>query len=189
MRRARARRVIVTTLYRAQRGTGWPVVPSEVAITRQPRATAMTNDGTERTSALQAGLTPRPKRRLGCVWVLVAIVVASLLVGLFGKPRWCSLGCQESGDTVRMQMGLISDAIDSYRATRRTIPRSLDDLTEPSERTQEPYFDRIPLDPWGQPFAYRVLDERKGAFELRSGGEDRTIGTGDDVVVRERDVK
>jgi len=42
----------------------------------------------------------------------------------------------------------------------------------------------VPLDPWGAPYEYTVLDEGRGAFELRSAADDRILGTADDVVAR-----
>ena len=41
---------------------------------------------------------------------------------------------------------------------------------------------RVPSDPWGRPFAYRVLDTRLGSYDLRSYGPDSLPGTPDDVV-------
>lgn len=44
--------------------------------------------------------------------------------------------------------------------------------------------DRVPLDPWGQPYVYTVLDEDRGAFKLRCAADDKVLETVDDVVAR-----
>ena len=44
--------------------------------------------------------------------------------------------------------------------------------------------DGVPVDPWGQPYAYTVLDDGRGAYDLRSAGDDEVLGTEDDVVGR-----
>jgi general secretion pathway protein G len=43
-----------------------------------------------------------------------------------------------------------------------------------------PYLDKVPLDPWGQKFAYTG---QKGAFSLTSSGPDGRAGTPDDLVI------
>jgi hypothetical protein len=86
-------------------------------------------------------------------------------------------------------MSNIADAINMYKTRKRTIPRTLDELTQPDETSGEPYIERIPLDPWNQQYDYKITDERKGQFEIVSGGEDKTIGTEDDIYFPERTSK
>jgi len=96
-------------------------------------------------------------------------------------PQWGS--SLDPKATVQFQMSNIADAINMFRARRRASPKSLDELTIPDEFTGEPYIERIPLDPWNQPYRYALLDPGTGTFRLWSAGPDRTFGTDDDLVL------
>ncbi len=133
---------------------------------------------------------PRGQRRRGptasrVVTAVVGVVLGVAVVEELTRPRSCP---GSSNDLAAMALRNVACAIDAYKAARRTLPPSLDALTQPrapSEASDEeppPWFERIPLDPWGKPYAYRITDERRNRYEVRSAGEDGRLGTADDVV-------
>ena len=80
-------------------------------------------------------------------------------------------------------MRTIGAAIEIYAAQYHTPPDSLDVLTLPDERLGEPFLRSIPLDPWKGTYAYRVEAGPPRRWTLVSSGEDRRMGTNDDVTI------
>ena len=117
---------------------------------------------------------------------LVLWIVGGLaLAGVGGAVVACRVYsdmCTASGDTARHPMGSVGGVIRLFAAEHGTLPQTLEALTAPSAKFGEPYILKIPLDPWGEAFSYRILDAEKRQYELRSAGEDRQPGTADDVV-------
>ena len=133
--------------------------------------------------------SPRPRRaRRGftLIELMVVIVILGLLIGLVGKNVWNAL-FGATRDTAKMQMKNISGAIDLYKTRNRTLPKSLEELTQEDPNTKEPFIDKIPNDPWGQPYEYRITDERRNRFEIQCAGDDKQLGTEDDLYEPERD--
>lgn len=85
-----------------------------------------------------------------------------------------------------MQTKWIADAVEAYHIENGSRPASLEVLTQPSKKTGEPFLERVPLDPWGQPYDYAVFPRMdstgKMAYRIASPGPDRTLGTDDDVI-------
>ena len=67
-----------------------------------------------------------------------------------------------------------------YYLDKRSLPQTLDELTQ-SDANGNAYIDKIPNDPWGQPYEYKVMDARKQKYEIVSSGDDKTLGTDDDI--------
>jgi type II secretion system protein G len=77
-------------------------------------------------------------------------------------------------------------ALDAYRLHRGSYPseaEGLEKLTEPSrKRGDEPYIRRIPKDPFGEAFIYRV--DGHSTIDIICKGEDLQEGTEDDITLR-----
>lgn len=79
-------------------------------------------------------------------------------------------------------MASFGGAIELFVAEHGRLPPTLEALTELSAKFGDPFIEKIPLDPWGEAYSYRILDEGQRVYELRSAGEDQQRGTGDDVL-------
>lgn len=111
--------------------------------------------------------------------LMVVILILGLLIGLVGPRVWHILA-SGSQDVAKMQMKNLADAIEMYYIDNRTLPNTLEDLVQPSKKTNEPYIDAVPQDPWNMPYDYRVVNAARKEFTITSGGEDKQIGSGDD---------
>lgn len=112
------------------------------------------------------------------VELMVVIVILGGLIAIVGPNVWRAL-FQSEQDTAKIQMQRIADAIELYRLTEKSVPDSLDQLTQEDENG-EPFMDDIPDDPWGTPYDYRPDGRNK--FYLGSAGPDRQMDTDDDIV-------
>ncbi len=133
--------------------------------------------------------TGRPRSRRRTAWRVVTSVVGVVLgVAVVKELTWPRSCPGSSEDVAAMALRNVACAIDAYKARHRTLPPSLEALTRPPDPSvaaddePAPWIERIPLDPWGAPYAYRITDERRNRYELRSAGADGRLGTADDVV-------
>lgn len=85
-------------------------------------------------------------------------------------------------DTARQQMNALGNAVDLYFLENRRLPPSLDALTLPSGKSELPYLDSIPTDPWKVAYRYRFADPNLREYSISSAGEDGEFGTEDDIV-------
>jgi general secretion pathway protein G len=114
--------------------------------------------------------------------LMVVIVILGSLVALVAPNVWNSERKAARG-TAKFQLDSFRRAIDLFALSRRRLPASLAELTQADPETGEAWIESIPRDPWEGEYEYRVLDAARRHYVLRSDGEDRAPGTGDDVVV------
>ncbi len=74
----------------------------------------------------------------------------------------------------------LGQALQLYYLVHRTMPESLEVLTQPDSHSGEPFVDRIPKDPWGNALIYAKQSEKN--YQILSAGPDGKAGTDDDVV-------
>lgn len=61
-------------------------------------------------------------------------------------------------------------------------PATLQDLTlPPSVAGAAPYLDKVPLDPWGQPYRFQAPGRHNSECDVWSLGPDKLDGTADDI--------
>lgn len=89
-----------------------------------------------------------------------------------------SFASNSTGDITHLQRAIRLYAAD--RAGR--LPVRLEDLVKETSPEGDRYLTRLPVDPWGRPYAYAVVSARLGAYDLRSYGPDTLPGTADDLV-------
>ncbi len=112
--------------------------------------------------------------------LMVVIVILGMLVALVGPNVWHALTSGTKG-AAEQQMSNLGGAIDMYVLENHALPNSLEELTQPSKRSGQAYIKDIPLDPWDQPYTYRKTDGRNREYLITSSGEDKMIGTEDDL--------
>ncbi len=82
----------------------------------------------------------------------------------------------------RATMGAVKTALNAYYMDTGSYAAGLIGLVEDdgNKGWKGPYVEKMPVDGWGEPFRYQVLSADK--YELRSGGRDMQMNTGDDLL-------
>ena len=120
------------------------------------------------------------------VEILVVLTIISLLLGLVG-PRVLSYLGESKVKTAKLQIESFSSALDLFYLDAGRYPTSSEGLDALTQRPANvsvwngPYLKggRVPNDPWGNAYQYRVSGERTPPYEIMSLGSDgREGGTG-----------
>ncbi len=113
--------------------------------------------------------------------LLVVMVIIGLLAGYVG-PRYFGQIGKSQVKTARAQIDALEKALDQYRLDTGRYPTAEEGLaalvTRPgtAPRWDGPYLKKaVPLDPWGNPYVYRIPGQR-GEFDLVSYGKDGQPG-------------
>ena len=108
---------------------------------------------------------------------LIEIMVVMAIIGLIGVVVAVNVGSsQKEAEVMATQTlvsGTIPGALDSYRATRREYPESLEALVELKRLRKNQL-----VDAWNKPLSYEVNGDE---FKLCSGGPDKVAGNADDI--------
>lgn len=82
--------------------------------------------------------------------------------------------------------GGIKSALDQFNVDTGMYPKSLQDLIAPPSNAKNwhgPYLDKLPVDPWGNPYIYYYPGKHNpNSYDLLSTGPDGKEGTPDDIV-------
>lgn len=125
------------------------------------------------------------------VLVIIGLVSAMIIPNVISRP-------DDARVTVaRNDIASLAAALQLYRLDNRTYPSTAQGLAalaerpagdpQPSNWHPEGYLDAVPIDPWGNPYVYR-LPGQSGAFDLLSLGADGQPGGEDydaDIHLRE----
>lgn len=113
--------------------------------------------------------------------LLVVMVIIGLLAGYVGPKYFSQVGKSEIKAT-RAQIDGLEKALDQYRLDTGHYPSTEQGLaalvSRPSDeaRWEGPYLKKsVPLDPWGNPYVYRMPGEH-GDLDLLSYGKDGQAG-------------
>ncbi|WP_462152156.1 type II secretion system major pseudopilin GspG [Pseudoalteromonas xiamenensis] len=120
--------------------------------------------------------------------LMIVIVILGLMASLVAPELFGKLGKANRG-VAKSQMAAFEAALDSYRLDMGTYPEKLEELRKSSNaRWDGPYVPKdIPLDPWGNPYFYRLNSDKSNPYTLKSLGADGVEGGEDenaDVVHR-----
>lgn len=113
--------------------------------------------------------------------LLVVMVIIGLLVGYVGPRYFAQIGKSEI-KAARSQIDGLEKAVEQYRIDTGKLPTNEQGLNVlfvrpvAELRWQGPYLKKsAPLDPWGNPYVYRMLGT-EGDFEILSLGKDGLPG-------------
>lgn len=127
---------------------------------------------------------------------ITAGVFACALQGLRASNLGISRTCQgyNKQDEARADLNSISISLDSYRDDLGYYPSSSEGLSalirncSNAPQWRGPYLQRLPPDPWGNAYQYRLHQTAKRAeIVIRSAGPDGLYGNADDVICRSSD--
>lgn len=117
------------------------------------------------------------------VVVLIIAVLAALVV-----PRLTDYQDQAKKGAAKSQIARIASVLQKFRLDCDRFPTTEEGLnalvSQPSDATgwKGPYLDKVPNDPWEQPYYYQYpgpIDDE--SFILGSGGKDKTPSNDDDI--------
>ena len=113
--------------------------------------------------------------------LLVVMVIIGLLAGYVGPKYFAQIGKSET-KTAKAQIDSLSNALDQFRIDTGHYPmtenglRVLNFAPSNEPKWQGPYLQkRIPDDPWGRPYLYKMPGEH-GDFDLWTLGSDGASG-------------
>jgi len=121
-------------------------------------------------------------------------VGAFVLMGALALAWFFTLGQPEGAKVTRSDsdFAVISNAIKTYAIIAGRPPTTEQGLMAlvqepvagPKPRRWTQIMKKIPTDPWGRPYDYRIVveEDRAWRYEIRSGGIDGIMQTGDDYV-------
>jgi general secretion pathway protein G len=123
--------------------------------------------------------------------LLVVMVIIGLLAGLVGPRLFARLEGSKV-QAAQAQIKMLRGAVETLRLDLGRLPTTQEGLalltTAPASATEAqkwkgPYLDdKLPLDPWGNPYQYSVPGADSQPFALYSLGADRARGgTGNDA--------
>lgn len=138
-------------------------------------------------------LSHRFDRARSIGFTLLELLVVMVIIGLLASyvaPRYFGQLSKSEVGVARAQLDSLSKAISQYRLDTGRFPpneaglRALVKAPANERRWNGPYLQReLPLDPWGNPYQYR-LPGRNGDFDLYSFGKDgKPGGAGEDADV------
>jgi general secretion pathway protein G len=136
----------------------------------------------------------RPSRRREAGFTLVEIMVVVAIIGLL--TTFVVINVLPSQDKAmrekaRADVAVLQQAVELYKLDNMTYPRTEDTLqalasppatlARPDRYRQGGYVQKLPQDPWGNPYQY-AFPGRYGRFDIYSLGADgREGGEGDDA--------
>jgi general secretion pathway protein G len=138
-------------------------------------------------------LSPNNSKRRGftLIEILVVISIIMLLAGVIIANVGKSFGGAQQDIAKLFVTQSMKTSLVTYRLNMGSYPSTEEGLlalvTAPAgkaDRWRGPYVEgnKIPLDPWGEPYQYRFPGvHNKDGYDLWSKGPDKTDGTDDDI--------
>ncbi len=124
------------------------------------------------------------KRSFTLIELMLVVIIIGILAGLV-VPRLA--GRAEKARKIAAKADVevnIPQALDLYEMDTGSYPDQLEDLVnDPSqeENWDGPYLKKMPKDPWGEPYHYKYPSEHGIDYDLVSKGNDKVLGSEDDV--------
>lgn len=133
-----------------------------------------------------------PARRLAAFTLMEILVVLAILGLLAGLAISQLSGTWDNAkiDTAKLFVNTsVKVPLYSYRMHMGDFPSTQEGLqallTAPAnkaDRWRGPYIEKLPLDPWGEPYHYAAPGtHNKDSYDIWSAGKDHQSGTEDDI--------
>ncbi|KAF0865951.1 type II secretion system major pseudopilin GspG [Pseudomonas sp. LD120] len=129
--------------------------------------------------------TKNTQRGFTLIEIMVVVVILGVLAALV-VPQIMSRPDQAKAAAAQSDIKAIAMALDIYKLDNHQYPSSQQGLQalvskpsgNPAARNWNPdgYLKRLPIDPWGNGYQYRVPGTQGGAYDLFSFGADGKIG-------------
>lgn len=130
--------------------------------------------------------TRRSQRGITLVELLVVLAILALISAIV-VINVLPARDQAAVDKARIDIGVLETALDQYRLDMLNYPTSQQGLealtTMPADARNAARYrpggylrGGVPLDPWGNPYQYRIPGDRGGAYDLYSFGADGEPG-------------
>lgn len=114
--------------------------------------------------------------------LLVVMVIIGLLASYVGPKYFAQVGKSEI-KTARAQLDALEKALDQYRLDTGHYPTTeqglaaLNAMPANEPKWEGPYLKKkVPPDPWGNPYIYKIPGEHGSEFDLYSYGKDGQPG-------------
>ena len=118
--------------------------------------------------------------------LLLVLVILSILAAVV-VPKFAGRTEQARQSAAKTDISNLTTALSAYETDIGTYPTSEQGLQvlvdKPSDLAawKGPYVAKVPNDPWGHPYIYRMPGNSGKAFDLLSTGPDGHEGGGDDI--------
>lgn len=118
--------------------------------------------------------------------LLIALLIVGLLVGVVAQNLFGNVSKAER-TAAKQQIDALAKALDTYRLDMGSFPtteQGLSALTKApagSTRWKGPYLKKdVPLDPWNNPYQYKMPGQNGQPYEISSLGRDGRAGGKDE---------
>jgi general secretion pathway protein G len=125
-------------------------------------------------------------------FTLVELMLVVIIIGVLAAmivPRMAGRSEEARASVAQADIMSISTALRLYELDNGAFPTTSEGLEALLEKPSSarnwkgPYLERKPVDPWGQPYAYRSPAQySRAGFDLYSIGRDALEGTEDDII-------
>lgn len=128
--------------------------------------------------------TRNRRRAFTLVEMLLVVTIIGILAALV-IPRIVGRTAQARTTAVFADFSSIKTALDAFEVDNGYYPKTLQDLLQQPSNARNwhgPYLDKLPLDPWGNPYVYTYPGKHNQiSFDLQSAGPDGKMGDADDI--------
>lgn len=128
------------------------------------------------------------RRRVTRAFTLVELLLVLVILAVLAMvvvPKFTGRREQANEAAARTGLSNIETALDAFEVDYGRFPDSLEALLNPpvipgSTQQRRPYLNKMPVDPWGNPFVYRYPGTHSaGGYDLYSLGADGREGSDD----------